>query len=251
MNKYDDFGQILLSAYDECRLRDGSEAFDSLASIHQYYLLYETFYKYIPHGANVLDWGSGSGHFTYFMMQFGYIPISFGFDKPGIFESVLSDIKLNFVPGRSDEPTQLPFLSEQFDAVSSVGVLEHVREFSGSEEGSLLEIYRILKINGIFVCYHFPNRYSWIEFLSRLLGKWSHQHLYSRADIDQLFSKDSWEILECRRYAMLPRNILGKLLKGGLRNSEIVAKIIDKSDSILTYFFRVFAQNWLIVARKI
>lgn len=250
MSKYDDFGIELLEAYESCLSRDGSEAFDSLASIHQYYLLYSLFDLYAPINAEVLDWGAGSGHFTYFLIHSGCNPTSFGFNRPGLFESDLVNSKLNFVQGDSNEPTLLPFSDKRFDVVSSVGVLEHVREFGGSEEGSLKEINRILKEGGIFFCYHFPNKYSWIEFLARLTGRWNHQYRFSKADIDRLFVKDLWQILECRQYAILPRNILGRLLQGRFRTSVKVSRIIDSVDSILTILFRPFAQNWLIVARK-
>ena len=166
--------------------------------------------------------GAGSGHFTYFLIQSGYNPTSFGFNKPGLFENELVNLKLNFVQGDGNEPTLLPFSDERFDAVSSVGVLEHVREFGGSEEGSLKEINRILKKGGIFFCYHFPNKYSWIEFVARLTGKWNHQYRFSKANIDQLFVNDLWQVLECRQYAILPRNILGRLLQGRFRKSVIV-----------------------------
>jgi SAM-dependent methyltransferase len=251
MSKYDDFGIELLEAYECCPSRDGSEAFDSLASIHQYYLLYRLLDSYAPIGCDVLDWGAGSGHFTYFLIHAGYNPTSFGFNKLGLFENDLAHPKLNYVQGDSNEPILLPFPDERFDAVSSVGVLEHVREFGGSEEQSLKEINRVLKRGGIFFCYHFPNKYSWIEYVARLTGKWHHQYRFSKADIDQLFSKDLWEVLECRKYAILPRNILGRLLQGRLRKSVLASRIIDRADSVLTILFRPFAQNWLIVARKL
>jgi ubiquinone/menaquinone biosynthesis C-methylase UbiE len=250
MSKYDDFGVELLDLYGSCLSRDGSEAFDSLASIHQYYLLYSLFELYVPIGSEVLDWGAGSGHFTYFLIRSGYNSTSFGFNNPGLFENQATNLKLNFIQGNANEPTLLPFSDEKFDAVSSVGVLEHVREFGGSEEGSLREINRILKTGGIFCCYHFPSKYSWIEFLSRAIGRWSHQYRFSKADINQLFPKDLWQILECRQYAVLPRNILGRLLPRYFRKSIIASKIIDEIDFILTILFKPFAQNWLIVAKK-
>lgn len=250
LKEHDKFGLELLRAYETCVSRDGSEAFDSLTSIHQYYLLYDLIKQYVPQGAIVLDWGSGSGHFTYFLIQAGYKPTSFGFYEPGLFQGGVFEEKLNFVFGRSDEPTKLPFSDGQYDAVTSVGVLEHVREFGGTEEGSLLEIHRVLKENGVFVCYHFPNKWSWIEFIARLSGKWSHQYLYDRADVNALFNHDLWDILECNRYAVLPRNILGRLLRGGLRNSPTISRLFDITDSFLSFFLRPFAQNWLVVARK-
>lgn len=249
-NNYDKLGLELLQAYKNCDDRDGSQAFDSLTSIHQYYPLYALSEFHLKLGAQVLDWGAGSGHFTYFLMKNGYIPTTYAFNKPGLLIDRIKDGTLNFVLGNSAESTQLPFVSSTFDAVYSVGVLEHVREFDGTEEGSLLEIYRVLKEGGLFFCYHFPNKFSWIEYLARHTGVWSHYYLYSKSDIDKLFSEQKWEIVERKRYAVLPRNVLGKILPERLKKSRKIAIAFDLIDNILSLIFRPFAQNWLIIVRK-
>ena len=247
---YDEFGLKLLREFKQCEDRDGSQAFDSLTSIHQYFPLYKLTNKYLLQGVNVLDWGAGSGHFTFFLINSGYKTTSYSFNYPGLLEGKESQLNLKFILGNVRQPTVIPVLDNDFDAIYSVGVLEHVREFGGTEEASISEIHRALKVGGLFFCYHFPNKLSWIEFLARILKVWSHQYLYSKADINKLFSEEKWEIVELKRYAVLPRNILGKIPLNCLKESRLAALFFDGLDNLLTYPFRFFAQNWVIVVRK-
>ncbi|MBQ4132690.1 MAG: methyltransferase domain-containing protein [Desulfovibrionaceae bacterium] len=45
----------------------------------------------------------------------------------------------------------------------SIGVFEHVHETGGDQLASLKEISRVLKPEGFFLCFHLPNKYSWVE----------------------------------------------------------------------------------------
>ena len=40
--------------------------FGSLVSAHQYLRAYALVRRYVPTGSQVLDWGTGNGHFSYF-----------------------------------------------------------------------------------------------------------------------------------------------------------------------------------------
>lgn len=236
--------------YGQCSSRDGSEAFDTLPSVHQYYKLYRLVDRYIAHGATVLDWGAGSGHFSLFLDSSGRRATAYAFSDPGLFELIdMSNIA--FTKAMENEPVLLPYYNESLDAACSVGVLEHVREFGGSEAASLSEIHRILKPDGFFICYHLPNRYSWIEWLARQIGKWSHQYRYDKEQVVAMFDPASWQILEMGRYGILPRNSLRALLPRAMIKSSLIAKIIDGMDWGLEKVFFGLAQNWFVVARKI
>jgi hypothetical protein len=128
--------------------------------------------------------------------------------------------------------------------------LEHVRDTKGSEVGSLKEINRILKPNGVFVCYHFVNRYSWIEFVVRIFPK-KHHHIFRYTDkmIKDFLSKAGLELVEVRRYGILPRNNLGRV-KGKLKYSLILSRAWNLVDDILGAIFNPFCQNYYFVARK-
>lgn len=243
--------QILGELVDRVRTdaRYPLEQFHGLADAHQYLRLYETFRRHVPAGARVLDWGAGNGHFSYFLTRAGYRTTGYSFDGFG-FEAWLGDPGYRFVPGNPSDPVRLPFPDASFEAVASVGVLEHVRETGGDEAASLKEIRRVLAPNGTFVCYHFPNRTSAIDWLARRSpGKHYHRYRYGRRDIEALARGAGFELLEVRRYGMLPRNSAHRLL-GPMRYSRAAAAAWDAADATLGAVLSPLCQNWLFVARR-
>lgn len=221
--------------------------FKSLITAHQYRRLYKLSERYISPGSEVLDWGCGNGHFSYFLIKFGYKAFGFSFNDFPFRQVLNSDYE--FSKGSCESPTALPYPDQKFDAVVSVGVLEHVRETGGSEVGSLCEIFRILKLDGIFVCYHFPNQFSLIEFIASLLSnKYHHKYRYTRQSIETLCQQSGFELLEIQQYGFLPRNIWGSLPKQ--LGARPVAKLWNFLDEVLRYPFSDFCQNYLFVARK-
>ena len=221
----------------------------SFVGAHQYLRLYRLFRKYVPKSARVLDWGAGSGHFSYFLTRAGYRASGFSFG-PYKFAGWLQDPSYEFTGGSPAEPTRLPYADASFDAVSSIGVLEHVRETGGTEAGTLAEIARILKPGGHFVCYHFPNRLSWIDFAASITGG-RHRHVYrfTRGGIEALVRGAGLELLEIERYGLLPRNSL-RGLPALLARSRAFARAWDGVDAALGVPLGPICQNWAFVARK-
>jgi SAM-dependent methyltransferase len=224
------------------------EIFRALASSHQYARLYRLIRRYVAPGSRVLDWGSGNGHFSYFLQRAGYRAAGFSFQSDG-FRAFLPRADYEFAPGSEAEPVALPFAAATFDAVGSVGVLEHVRETGGSEVASLREIRRVLRPGGVFVCFHFPNRTSWIDLAARAIpGKHFHTYRYTRADIVRLVGEAGLELIEVERYGILPRNAWHRSPRG-LRRSRAAARTWDALDLFLALPFGVFCQNYCFVAR--
>ncbi len=223
--------------------------FGSLAGARQYVRLYRLVRRHVPAGAQVLDWGTASGHFSYFLTRSGYHAT--GFDLEGASQAGwLGEPYERYVPGSPGDPVRLPFPDASFDAVTSVGVLEHVRETGGSEPESLAEIRRVLRPGGVFLCYHLPNRYSWIEFLSsRVPGKHHHPHRYVRADVARLTREAGLELREVGRYGILPRNALARLPRA-LRRATWVANVWDAADALLGALLSPLCQNYAFVARR-
>lgn len=223
----------------------------SQISANQYLRLYRMVNENVKPKGAVLDWGSGNGHFSYFLGRSGYQTSSYGFgDIPEVCK-LLEPNAYEYKKGDVDNPILLPYENETFDAVVSVGVLEHVRETGGNESASLKEIHRILKPNGVFICFHLPNKYSWIEMMLRLIGRWSHQYRFTASQIQALSANTNYEMVTVKRYAILPRNIWWWGVPKKLGKSKKFANFYDRLDEMLSILFSPICQNYAFVAKKL
>ncbi|MEO7362820.1 MAG: class I SAM-dependent methyltransferase [Gemmatimonadaceae bacterium] len=215
---------------------------------YQYQRLYELVDRYLRPHSQVLDWGSGNGHVSYGLWRRGFRVSGFSFEDFGVRRHL--DASYKFKQGNEDDPSRLPFDSDAFDAVMSVGVLEHVRETGGNELASLREIARVLKPGGAFICYHFPNKHSVIEAMARRSRtSHSHKYLYGRADIATLCDQTGLKLLEVKRYGALPRNIWHRT-PPSVGNSGAAVTLWNTMDSLLGALLPRWTQNYLFVARK-
>src|SRR5262249_35132666 len=142
--------------------------------------------------------------------------------------------------------------------VFSVGVLEHVRETGGEECTSLKEIRRVLAPDGLFICYHLPNRYSYIEALSRWVGKRKggsaqaqfHEHRFTERGIRRLCGEAKLSLAEVGRYGFIPRNSFNRLPKL-VRDSPGLASVVNVSDAALERLLSPLDQNYYFLARPL
>jgi ubiquinone/menaquinone biosynthesis C-methylase UbiE len=238
----------LLARAEQAVDLDGSKGFDALISIQQYARLYDTVIKYLTPQKTVLDWGSGSGHFSYFLSKQKHQVTAYGFKYPQLIKPEIETQTVNYIEAAPNTPSALPFNDKQFDATFSIGVLEHVTEVGGDEKLSLMELSRVLKDQGLFICFHLPNSGSWIEFLARRFGSYHHVNTYTKRDIHALF-EPQFNILYIKRYAALPRNMLRRL-PTSLSNNTLFIRIYDCIDACLASALPYFCQNWLLVAKK-
>ncbi len=161
-----------------------------------------------------------------------------------------ADRPVVYSAGSESEPVKLPYADATFDAVFSIGVLEHVREFGGNELESLREIGRVLRPDGLFFCFHFPNRLSWIEALTTVFrSRHHHAYRYTKKDVLRLADAAGFRVLGMHRYNALPRNVFASL--GWGRQSGWLARCVDVFDSALSWAFNPFCQNYACVLRKI
>jgi SAM-dependent methyltransferase len=224
--------------------------FSNLLRADQYRVPYRILLANVARGSTVLDWGCGDGHFSFFLLQAGHRVVSFSLQhSPYVLRHLPDELasRSTYVQGNPDEPTRLPFDTETFDAVTSVGVLEHVRETGGTEIGSLCEIRRVLKSHGAFLCFHLPNRFSYIEAASRWLGRGHHAFRYSKTQVLDLFGRAGFEVTAHGTYAFLPRNLLSRL-PGRIGNSTSVAQLLDTVDDATAAVAPWICQNRYVVA---
>ncbi len=144
---------------------------------------------------NMLDWGAGKGHFTYLLRGAG-AEVTPADVNPAEGERILGQVV------RLEHPYQLPFETESFDTVISMGVLEHVPQ----EVESLKEIHRILRPGGLFFCFNLPFHLSWVQWAARLLGNHYHDRFYGRRQTRTLISGQNFQILDLWLRQLFPKN---------------------------------------------
>ncbi|HEY9860467.1 MAG TPA: class I SAM-dependent methyltransferase [Candidatus Obscuribacterales bacterium] len=237
---------IALQAQDsQCNLSQ----FRSITSAEQYQKLYQLLQQCVAPKSAVLDWGCGNGHFSYFLARSDYQAYGYAFDDFYLRQK-LNQFAYEFKQGTPTDAIAIPYKDQQFDAVVSVGVLEHVRETGGDELASLKEIFRLLKPGGYFICYHLPNQFSWIDPIAALVpNKHHHLYRYTRKSIYALCQTAGYELLDVQRYGILPRNFWGNLPKS-IGTSAAIAQGWHLADTTLSYIFSPFCQNYWFVAQK-
>jgi len=161
--------------------------------------------------AKVLDWGCGWGQISHALKERGIEVVSTDYDpeNPGPRRSGhFPDVEIEYM----GDPVALPFLDGSFDAVLSLGVLEHVAD----PAASLDELHRLLRPGGTLYIYKLPNRFSWLEWVARRLGLDYHgmrpyDTLYTLRSAVQLASDHGFEVRSARRANMLPLTLPGAL----------------------------------------
>ncbi len=230
------------------------DQFGSLTAANQYRRLYALTERYVAADARVLDWGCGRGHFSYFLIKRGCRVTAYSLEpEPEIF-GALSETerrRLTFVRGPLEEARKLPFADGQFAAAFSVGVLEHVRELGGDELSSLDELRRVLRPEGVLICYHLPNRFSYIEAASRRVpSSDAHRYRFTARDIRELCKRARLVAVDTGRYGFLPRNSMRRLPRR-LRDSPLVTAAVNRGDAVLERLFSPIVQNYYFVARPL
>jgi SAM-dependent methyltransferase len=161
----------------------------------------------------VLDWGCGRGQMTNLLRERGLQVDSIDFDP---LADGVETRPLERYPGLeamfTNDPVKLPFADHTFDAVLSMGVLEHV----GDPDASLDEIARVAKPGALLYVYKLPNVTSYLEAIARRTNGYYHgqlpdDRLYTVATAQELLRRHGYDVLEIRRANMLPLTLPGKL----------------------------------------
>ena len=220
--------------------------------VENYEIGYRMACRYLNRKSKVLDWGVGCGHFSVGLLENGFDVYGFSLYEPKLYGRFIKGIKETF-PDRFhynfyDKAlyhTNLPYEDNSFDAVFSIGVLEHVHEMGSDQIDSMREIRRILRPNGIFICTHFPNRYSLIEFLRK-----GHERKFGQHDISRLCELSDMELLEYGRSSFLPRRIVTRL-PVAVRENLVFRQIYSLADRALSASLNNFCTNNHFCARAV
>ncbi len=247
--KYNKTSKILFSSSFKDLLDETH--FGSFFSLSQYDWAYRKIIQFAKKKDSILDWGCGNGHFSLFLQENKFSNIyGYSHEDPCLFD-VLNKGNFNFQMGDLKFPNKINYQDKTFSVVCSIGVLEHVGETGGSEIECLKEINRILKDRGLFICAHFPNKFSWIEALARLLpNKKAHRYKYKKKEIYYLLQKSGFTLLELKSYGFIPRNSFsGKL--AFLGNNFFCFHFFNFLDSLFSFICPWITQNYGFVCRKI
>jgi SAM-dependent methyltransferase len=160
----------------------------------------------------VLDWGCGRGQLTRMLRDRGVdvTPIDWDPSAQGTETRPLPAYPELKMFATSD-PVRLPFDDGAFDAVLSMGVLEHVHD----PEASLAELARVLVPGGLVYCHKLPNERSYLERIAKRIGAYhhgqgEHDRLYSLASARAIFEGNGFDVLEARRINVLPLTLPGR-----------------------------------------
>jgi SAM-dependent methyltransferase len=178
--------------------------------LREYRAIYRRIVEERP--GRVLDWGCGHGHATHALKEAGVDVVALEY-RPSTTEG--DRVRLPYFPDVeavvTPEPVRLPFPDGSFDAVLSLGVLEHVPD----PDRSLDELHRVLKPQGCLYVYKLPNRYSYLERIAKLAGlsfhgEREHDTLWTVRSARETLARHRFMVREARRANMLPLTLPGR-----------------------------------------
>ena len=135
------------------------------------------------------------------------------------------------------DPIKLPYKDQVFDVVIASGVLEH----SAMDYESLKELHRVIKDGGHIIITFLPNRGSFTEFISRIIGRGNHLRTYGLKDTDRML----------RHYGFIPSYANYRQFIPSQRG-QVLFKYLWPFNSILEKFWptKIFCANLMFVAKR-
>ena len=207
---------------------------------------FELYAPYMVDGMHVLDWGCRQAPDSCMLKTvFPNVRIS-GCDTMGDDFSIFHrHAGLEFT--RLDHEYRLPYADAAFDAVISGGVLEHV----AFEHESLMEVWRVLKMGGLFVIIFLPNRTSVTENLLQMLGREEgHNRTYGLSATRSMLLRRGFSLEASGYHQVFPT--LGKSTStGGIKAAITRATVPLNRPAERVPVLRAVASNLYLIVRKV
>ena len=231
--------------------------YDNEISAKQYEIPINLSSSYVGEGDTTLDWSCGNGHFSlYLAYKKSHVTGSSFYNAINeyLFNEPLFSLKIV----DEKENTALPFDDDSFDSVFSIGVLEHVHETGGNQQHSLKEIRRIVRNEGHFLCFHLPNKYSYVENICRFIPnslrkKLSigvpHSKSFNKKAIAPMIEQAGFSLVDYGLYNFLPRNF-SCALPTYLKNNRYCISIFNGADQFLSSILPYLCSQSYFIARK-
>jgi SAM-dependent methyltransferase len=151
----------------------------------------------LPPKASVLEIGCSSGYFTKALADRGYDVVGIEYDSEAA--NAARQLGLKIIYGDIEQPATFRSISDRFDAVLLMDVLEHLRD----PKGLLRRLLGLLKPSGRLLCTG-PNVAYWAMRKDLLLGRWNYQDtgIMDRTHLHFYNAKTWQELLERAGYTV-------------------------------------------------
>ena len=139
---------------------------------------------------------------------------------------------------------ELPYEDNFFDAVIGTAALEHV----ANDGESLNQLYRVIKPGGLFIMTTLPNRFSYTEWLNRMLRKPHHLRTYSLSGAKEMFLHHGFLPVVAGYHQVFP-----SLMAVGSRFANKVADALASKNEAgeRIWPIRCFASNVFLIGKKV
>ncbi len=201
----------LISGWSESGLLRRLAVFEELIGLHKII---------VP--SRILDLGCGAGSYVRYLTGHGHEVVGLDYSLPCLHRALDADPKRNglYVGG---EAYHLPFYNECFDLVTSIGVLQALKD----PERALDEMVRVLHPGGLLVV-EFLNAFEIIALLKALREKMSGRMprlcTYSPLEVRRWFDRRGLKIFQQLGIYLPPRRLpqIGQVL-----NHKAVVRLIE------------------------